>query len=277
MRSIFVLAAAVIIPPCTSLVSPALSLKRLLEAETGGGLLPTSAEGKRAVERLVTEIESRQGNGPNFAEASTQQGVNGTWRLLYSTNAFSAAGGGSLLSGGGGSSSGTLTDVEQDIDVDRGLFVNRVKLKPWPRFALGGGGGVEEGGEEGGGPAVTLELCHDLVVVSSTTPCRLEVKFTKVQRTFDGSGGNPLAALVPRSSEISVAPGLGGRGAFDVTAVLPGCDGSGGVGDDKVGDEDGREDGESLSLSGGVGGCGDVRIARGTGLLSELRIFERIS
>ena len=59
-------------------------------------------------------------------------------------------GGGSLLSGGGGSSSGTLTDVEQDIDVDRGLFVNRVKLKPWPRFALGGGGGVEEGGAGGG-------------------------------------------------------------------------------------------------------------------------------
>ena len=59
---------------------------------------------------------------------------------------------------------------------------------------------------------MTLELCHDLVVVSSTTPCRLEVKFTKVQRTFDGRAATPSPRSCPGPRKFPSRQGSVGGG-----------------------------------------------------------------
>ena len=230
--------------PCKALVASSIDsrsvtkLREALRRTCGEGYLPQTIEGQQEVERYVAEIETAQGSGPCLQTGSAPL-VEGKWKLIFSSNRLALAGGGRLIA-----ADGLLTDIQQDINFEHKQLVNRVCLKPWPSGFFGDAlAGEKEA-------MVTLELEHDFRILSAAAPCRIEVSLRKVKRRFSGGSG-PLASFVPKVTEIDLAKtfiyGDIQKGAFDVTGLIESqCE------------------------------CGELRIARGTGPLSELRIFEKV-
>lgn len=222
------------------------NLLRVLESAVPRGRYTAPAEERQKIFEAIEDLE-RSAAAPKFPADLAQ--LDGSWDLLFTTNAIDADGG-RLLSSLGSISpalSSPLLDgsplltrkVRQEVDVAANRVRNCVTITPWPEGApIGGPIGSLLSGLTGG--EVTLVLDHLAVIeaaVSATSlqaaPARLRIELQQVRRLLalapadrpSADGRSPAAALepllelIPKETRVDVPWPLGaiGAGRFDTT------------------------------------------------------------